>query len=218
MLTRLIARIYDAAQAPALWPDTLAQIAGYVGGQAAGMLSKDTISNDSTPHYHCGVDPKQVQIYSKTHSRFDPFSTLSFFEIEQIVSIPELVPYDEFCRGRFFREWMEPQGWVDAANCVLEKSALSCSFLTIIRSEEQGAVDDEMRRRMALVVPHVRRAHLIGRMLEIERVRAAALTCVLDGLSAGMFLIAVDGTLMHANSAGHAMLVAEIVCTRSAVG
>jgi len=217
MLTRLIGRIYDAAVAPALWPDTLAHIARFVGGQAAGIFSKDTISKDSTPHHHFGVDPKQVQSYSETHSRFDPFSNLRFFDVGQIVGIAELVPYDEFCRGRFFLEWMEPQGWVDAANCVLEKSVSHCWFLTIIRSDEQGAVDDEMRERMALVVPHVRRAVLMGRAIDVEQIRTAALANVLDGLSAGMFLIGDDSTLMHANSAGHGMLVAQD-CLRSIDG
>jgi DNA-binding CsgD family transcriptional regulator len=217
MLTQLIGRIYDAALAPALWPDTLARIAGFVGGQAAGIFSKDSISKDSTPHCHFGVDPKQMQIYSETHSRLDPFSNLRFFDVGQIVSIPELVPYDEFCDGRFFREWMEPQGWVDAATCVLEKSGLRCSFLTIIRGEEQGAVDDQMRERMALLAPHVHRAVPIGKVIDLEQIRTAALANVLDGLSAGLFLIAADGTLMHANSAGDGMLVDED-CLRSSCG
>ena len=49
----------------------------------------------------------------------------------------------------------------------------------------------------------------IGREMDVEQIRTAALTNVLDGLSAGMFLIAGDGTVMHANSAGQGMLVAE---------
>ena len=209
MLTRLIGRIYETAMQATLWPETLAKIASFVGGQAAGLLSKDSISNGSTPYYQFGVDPKQLQIYSETHSRFDPFSNLRFFDVEQIVSISELVPYDEFCRGRFFLDWMRPQGWVDAANCVLEKSASQCLFLSIIRSEEQGPVDDEMRERMSLIVPHVRRAVLMGRAVDLQQVKTSALANVLDGLRAGLFLISGDGRLMHANSAGHALLVAE---------
>ena len=207
-LRRLIAMIYDAALVPGLWSDTLAQIGNFVGGEGGGLLSKNTISKDSTPYHHFGVDPEQVRVYADTHSRLDPVSTLPLFEVEQIVSIPELVPDDEFRRGRFFREWMQPQGWVDAANCLLEKSGSNCSFLTILRSETNGAVDDVMRRSLALVVPHIRRAVLIGKVIDLEQTRAAALVDVLDGLSAGLFLIAADGRLVHANSAGNGMLVA----------
>jgi hypothetical protein len=83
ILTRLIGHIYDAALDPALWTGVLAQIGDFVGGQAGGILSKDSISKASTPHYHFGVDPYYVQIYSETHSKFDPVSTLPFFETDR---------------------------------------------------------------------------------------------------------------------------------------
>jgi DNA-binding CsgD family transcriptional regulator len=208
ILTCLIGHVYDAALDPALWTGVLAQIGEFVGGQAGGILSKHSVSKASTPYYHFGVDPYYVRIYADTHSKFDPVSTLPFFDAEQIVSLPELVPYDDFCEGRFFHEWMRPQGLVDAANSVLEKSALSCSFLTILRDEARGIVDDEMRRRMALVVPHVRRAVLIGKVIDLKQAEAATFAGMLDGLSAGMFLIAADGRIVHANVAGHGMLSA----------
>jgi DNA-binding CsgD family transcriptional regulator len=112
---------------------------------------------------------------------------------------------------------MRPQGLVDAANSVLEKSVLSCSFLTILRDEARGIVDDEMRWRMALVVPHVRRAVLIGQVIDLKQAEAATFADMLDGLSAGMFLIAADGRIVHANAAGHGMLSAGN-CLRSNCG
>jgi hypothetical protein len=69
------------------------------------------------------------------------------------VSTPDLVPFDEFCQGRFFREWVEPRGFVDAANAVLVKSVASCAYISIMRSKKSGMVVDAMRRRMALVIP-----------------------------------------------------------------
>lgn len=207
-LTRLIGHIYDAALDDALWPDALARVGEFVGGRAGGIVSKHSISKASIPHYHFGVDHDYVQIYAETHSRFDPVSTLPFFDVGQIVSIPDLVPYEEFLEGRFFLEWMQPQGLVDAANSVLEKSLLSCSFLTILRDKPRGIVDDEIRRRMALIVPHVRRAVLIGQAIDLKKAEAATFAGMLDGLSAGIFFIATDGRIVHANAAGHAMLSA----------
>jgi len=206
MLTSLIGNIYDAALDRSLWPDALARIGDFVGGHGVGLLSKDSLSKTSTPHYHCGVDPHYVRTYAETHSKFDPAATLPFFDVEQIVSFPELVPYDEFRQGRFYREWMQPQGWVDAANAVLEKSVLSFSFISILRSESCGLVDDEMRRRMALIVPHVRRAVLIGRVIDLREAETASVADTLDGLSAGLVLIAADGRIVHSNAAASDML------------
>jgi DNA-binding CsgD family transcriptional regulator len=209
MLTRLIGHIYDAALDAALWPEVLAKIGVFLGGEAGGLLSKDAVSKTGTAHYTFGVDPHYVQLYNETHSRCDPVATLPSFGVGQIVSIPDLVPYDEFRRERFFQEWMRPQGLVDAANSVLEKSSSSCSFITILRSEASGIVDDEMQRRMALVVPHVRRAVLIGKAMEFKETEAAIFAEMLDSLSAGLFLIAADGRIVHANAAGHRMLDAR---------
>jgi DNA-binding CsgD family transcriptional regulator len=202
----LVGDIYDTALDPALWADVLPAIGEFVGGHAAGICSKDSISKVSTPHFHFGVDPHFVQLYAQTHSRFDPLSALPFFDVEQVVSIPELVAFDEFRQGRFFHEWMRPQDSMDAATAVLEKSTLSCSYLAVLRREELGVVDHEMRRRMALVAPHVRRAVAIGWTVELKTAEAGALADTLDGVSAGMFLVDAGGRIVHANASGRALL------------
>lgn len=204
--TDLVGRIYDAVLQPESWSEVLAAVGAFVGGQAGGILSKDSISKAGTPHHHFGVAPAYVQSYATTHSRSDPVATLPLFEVGQIVSIPELVPHDEYLQGRFFLEWMRPQGWLDAANAMLEKSDSGCSLITIIRSAERGFVDDEMRRRMALIVPHLRRAVVIGNVIDRKRAETASFADLLDGLSASLFLIAADGRVVHANAAGRAMI------------
>jgi DNA-binding CsgD family transcriptional regulator len=68
-----------------------------------------------------------------------------------------------------------------------------------------------------LLVPHVRRAVQMGKQIDLEQVRVATFTNVLNGLSAGLFLVAADGKLMHANAAGEAMLATED-CLRSTCG
>jgi len=208
-LSCLIGNIYDGALDSTVWPDVLREIAGFAGGQAAGLLSKDSVSKAGTAYHQHGVDPRYMQHYAATFHKFDPMAALHFFDVGQVVSIPELVPFDEFCQGRFYREWVKPQGWLDAANVVLDKSVTSYAYLSIIRAESAGMVDDEMRRRMSLIAPHVRRAVLIGRVIDLKTTEAATLADTLDGLSAAMFLVDAVGRVIHANAAGHAVLGAD---------
>lgn len=208
-LSCLIGDIYDAALDAALWPDVLREVASFVGGQAAGLLSKDSVSKIGIVTYHAGVDPHYLRLYAETYCKFDPMAALHFFDVEQVVSIPELIPLDEFRQGRFYREWVQPQSWLDAANTVLDKSVTSYAYLSIIRDEAAGMVDDDMRRRMRLVIPHVRRAVLIGRAIDLKTAEAASLADALDGLRAGMFLIDATGRIVHANAAGHVILRAD---------
>lgn len=206
-LTRLIGDIYDAALGSSRWPDVLAQIASFVGGQAAGLLSKDSVSKYGNVYYQSGVDPYYVELYSDVYWKFDPVARLAECEIGQIVSVPDLMSYDEFRAGRFFREWAQPQGWIDAANAILEKTATSCAYLTVLRNVASGMVDDELRRRMQLVVPHVRRAVRTGRVIDLTQAEAATYADILDGLSPAIFLVDSDGLIVHGNAASRSLLV-----------
>jgi DNA-binding CsgD family transcriptional regulator len=205
-LTQLIGEIYDAALDASRWIDVLAKIAKYVDGQAAGLLTKDGISKSGNVHYQVGVDPDFVRAYSETYWKFDPVATLPDYEDEQIVSVPDLMPYEDYVAGRFYREWAQPQGWIDAANAVLEKSTSSCAYLTVLRNEASGMVDDEMRRRMGRIVPHVRRAMRTGKVIDLRQAEAATFADVLDGLSPAIFLVDADGQIIHGNAASHSMM------------
>jgi hypothetical protein len=159
----LVGEIYDAALDPSLWPGALAKIAEFVNGQTAGLLSKDSVNKLGNVHYNFGVEDRYLKLYRETYWRVDPLTPLLFYDVGQVTSVADLMSHEEFQQGRFYKEWAEPQGWIDAANVVLEKSAASCAVLSVIRSRAVGMVDAEMRWRMGLIVPHVRRAVLVGK-------------------------------------------------------
>ena len=77
----------------------------------------------------------------------------------RIASIPDLVPYDEFREGRFFREWVEPQDWIDAANTVLEKSVTSCAYLSVIPGKAHGIISRPQVSRLQVSRLQVGRSH-----------------------------------------------------------
>src|SRR5260221_8846318 len=126
--------------------------------------------------------------------------------MEQILSIPDLRPSDESRRGRFYQEWAEPQGWADVAMVALERSATSCAYLNVARHQCSGMVDDEMRRRLALVVPHMRRAMSISKTIESKEAETATFADIFDGLNAGVFILDANCGIVHANTAGKDIL------------
>ena len=205
-IARLVGDIYDAALDPAQWTDVLTTVADFVGGQAGGIISNNSVSNLSSAHYHFGIECRYLQLYAETYWQFDPAGALFSCDVGQVVSISDLMPYDEFRQGRFYHEWARPQGWIDAAHAVLEKSATGCVYLSVIRGEADGMVDAEMRRRMGLVVPHVRRAALIGKAVDLKQAQVAKFTDILDGLSVSILLVDAGGRIVHANTAGHGIL------------
>ena len=207
-LPDLVESIYDAGLDPSLWNDVVVGIRDFVGGQACGLFSKDSISKFGVTHYYCGADPHYIQLYSETHSRFDPLTILP--PHGQIASIPDLVNFDEYRRGRFYQEWMRPQACSDAANVVLEKSNANCPVMMTVLSGRR-MVDARMKHRMSLIVPHASRALLVNRAINSKLTLATALADVLDNLSSGIFLLNSCCHLVHANASGYALLAADDV-------
>jgi DNA-binding CsgD family transcriptional regulator len=206
-LSALIGDIYDAALDATLWPGVLASCAGFVGGPAAALFSKDAASKTGDVAYYTGIAPHYKQLYFEKYIKLDPLTIGHYFaEIEKPVAVADLLPYDEFLESRAYREWGQPQGFVDVLNVALDKTATSAAMFCVFRHEQNGLVDDEMRKRMDLIVPHLRRAVLIGRVIVLNKAEAASLVDTLDSIGAGMFLVDAFGRIVHANAAGHLML------------
>ena len=177
-LSRLIGDIHDAALEPSLWREVVGKAGRFVGGPAAAIFSKSAIAGNGDVHYEFGTDPYYRQLYFEKYVNLDPATSGHHFaEIGDAMAVEDLMPYPEFTQTQFYREWARPQ----------------------------GIVDDAARRRMRLVVPHIRRAVLLGRTLEGWSGDAAALD-VLNSFSAGVCLLAASGKIIHANSACEVLL------------
>jgi DNA-binding CsgD family transcriptional regulator len=120
----------------------------------------------------------------------------------------DLIPYEDLVATRFYKEWVEPQGMADSINAVLDRTLTSVAAFVVFLDKSYGTTDDKARQRMRLITPHVRRAVLISRVIELKTTQADTFAEMLDGLSAGMFLVDASGRIVHANAAARAMLEA----------
>jgi DNA-binding CsgD family transcriptional regulator len=206
-LSAVIGDIYDASLDPSLWPSAFDNACKFVGGVVAVLHSQDNFHKIANIYFASAHDPQYRTAYVDKYFKINPiFPTVVFHEIETPLNVTDLVPREELCRTQFAKEWLAPQGYVDGVFAPVEKSTTGCALFTVMRHFSQGFVDDEMRRRFALVVPHVRRSSLIGNVIELHKVAAAALADSLDTLSAGMFIVEATGRIVHANASGHAMV------------
>jgi DNA-binding CsgD family transcriptional regulator len=207
-LSWLIGDIYDAALEPSLWAKVLENAARFVGGAAASVFSKD-VTRSVQVFYQYGIDPGYLRLYVDKYIKLDPSTNSQLFaSVGDIISTKNFIAYDEFLETRFYKEWARPQLLVDSANAVLQKSTTDVAMFTVFRHQRDGLVNGEMRRRMQLLIPHVRRAVLVGRLLDRRKSEAAALADTFDGLSASMFLVEANGHIVHSNAAGHVLLSA----------
>jgi len=182
------------------------RICGFLPGSAAHLGIQDSVSRAGHLFFAWGSNPSFTRSYADTYGKLNPmFPGAIFFDVEEVHQLIEIVPREELCRTRFAREWLQPQQYIDDVFCLLEKSASTCSMFEVVRARKDGVIDEDAKRRMALIVPHVRRAVLIGKVIDLKTVEAAALADSLDTLGAAMFLVDASGRIVHANASGHAM-------------
>ena len=218
-LSELIADIYDAAIEPARWPEVLGSARDFVGGLSAAIFAKSLSGTAAGIYHDDGVmDPHYKRLYFEKYARIDPSNALHLFaELEQPVSTADIMDYDEFHQSRFYLEWGAPQGLADFLTAPIEKRGDWAAMFGVFRHQRHGPVDDSARQRMQLLVPHVRRAVLIGRVVEEGSLQAASFRDTLDGLASGLFFVDGGGRIVHANVAGSEML-AEGIAVRSSIG
>jgi DNA-binding CsgD family transcriptional regulator len=206
-ISRLIGDIYDASLDPALWPVAFEKASRYIGGSAVSLTSRDLVGKKSNLHFSSGHDPDFLRRYLDQYGRINPlFPTAYFFDIEKTLAVPDCLPLAEFCRTRFAVEWVVPQGFVDTMLANLDKSPANSAVFTVMFHARNGLANDAARHRFALVVPHVRRALLIGNVINRHKIEAAALADTLDTLVSGMFIVNGTGRIIHANASGYAMV------------
>ncbi|HWL21060.1 MAG TPA: helix-turn-helix transcriptional regulator [Bradyrhizobium sp.] len=213
ILSALIATIYDAAIDPELWPQVLEGIRDFICGCAANFYWQD-VSKENAGIFHCvGIDPSYLDSYFETYTRLNPlYPAAAFFTPGEVFGSDAVLPRQDLLQTRFYDEWMRPQGMVDSLCANLEKSVDSVAALAVIRGERDGPVDDEAKRRMRLVVPHMIRASSISHVVAEHMRGKAVLTDALDRLAAGVLLVDAAGRTIFANAAaGHLLNAGQLL-------
>jgi hypothetical protein len=203
----LVGDAYDASLDPELWPSVLEKLCGFARGATANLFSQDVINRTASRIFTWGGEPHYDALYVEKYARINPvFPKGLAFPVGEVMGLRDIISYDEYLDSRFYKEWAEPQGFVDFAGIIVDKNASSLAALAVVRHERDGLVDAEMVRRMRMVAPHLRRALLIGKVIDLNKAKTQTFAETIDGLDAGVFLVDGRGRLAHANASGEALL------------
>jgi DNA-binding CsgD family transcriptional regulator len=206
-LSALIGDAYDASLDPELWPLVLERVGAFVRGSMVNLFSQDVVNHQASRLFTWGGEPQYHTLYLEKYAALNPlFPKGLFFPEGEVLVLTDIITYAAYRGSRFYKEWAAPQGFVDLAGVIIEKAATSLAALAVVRGEQDGLVDDETVRRMRLIAPHIRRALLIGKVIDLNKLQTANFAQTIDGLAAGVFLVSPQGELVHANARGQAML------------
>ena len=170
------------------------------------MQRRARIEGAATPaievHHHFGPDAHFRQLYRHGIAERDPVLTSAIdATADQTICVVDVMPHALFLESAFYREWAAPQGAVDSAAVVIEKSVTRVTLLSVLRRADQGVVDDMMRARLRLVAPHVRQSTIMARKVEAESRAVTNLADAIDVLSTAICLLDGEGRAVRANTA-----------------
>ena len=206
-LLDLIGGIYDSTLNPDNWNAILPRIGAFVGGSSGGLFAHHSTRRSGNIFYEFGTDPNFRKVYLDRYMTMDPmFGTYFVLDVGEVFSTSTVMSHAEFLQSRFYKECIRPQGWIDNVVVYLDRTPEGHAGFSVFRHEREGLADEPARERLRLLVPHLRRAVLIGRLIEFKTAQAATFADALDGLSAGMLFVDSNGRITHANAVGSAMI------------
>ncbi|RUP00346.1 helix-turn-helix transcriptional regulator [Hyphomicrobium sp.] len=200
-LSYSIERLYDAVLDPSKWNEALEATTRFIGGEAANLFWQDLATNEAAVFHSWNEDAYYGQLYTEKYASLNPyFPALAFVEVGKVVSGGDLIPHDEFRQTRFYMEWVKPQNYIDVLGANLERTLTSTAFFSVQRHERQGVVDERARERCNLILPHIRRAVSIGKVIEKGRAHERLLENALHLISSAALMVDATGRIVFANA------------------
>jgi DNA-binding CsgD family transcriptional regulator/PAS domain-containing protein len=213
-LSDVIGKIYDSAVDPALWPLALEGACGLIGAAMGSLATYDLRRKSASWATQWGGDPYWLKLYEEKYAAMMPFwPALEFEEVGSIKNTSDMVEAiggneAEIRNSQFFTEWAQPAGLRDVAACVVAKVENKTAIFQLHTPPTRELVGPRDIAIANLLYPHVRRAILIGDLLDMKSIASAAFESALDTLAIAVVLCDAHGRIRHANAAAQTMLSA----------
>lgn len=209
-LSAIIGEIYDCVLNPDGWGKVMIRITAAIDAAYSTIALSSTTDNRGRFAAQSPWDPAQMQALQQDYS-FDDIPGLRAAVMGDVdVPVATLSSMSEAALQAtpFFRNWAAPQQLREACMVKFVHTSDRIGLLGCTTRASRDVISAEECRFLALLSPHLRRAAMIGDLLDQARVDAHLYREALNGLATAVLLTGADGRILHANQAAEAMLVA----------
>jgi DNA-binding CsgD family transcriptional regulator/PAS domain-containing protein len=211
VLSSVIAEIYDCALNPDGWVPVLTRVNALMKGAYTTISLADPGFQLPRMVAYSEWDPVMLKILNEEYGveGVPGLMEVATGDVDTPRSTLNQMSREAFFATPFYQNWASPQGLLDA--CVMKFASTSdrVGAMATVTSAKRDIVSADERRFMGLLSPHIRRASLIGDLLDHQRVQTDALKTVLDRMNVPVILVTRDTRIIYANASASQCLSAE---------
>jgi DNA-binding CsgD family transcriptional regulator/PAS domain-containing protein len=205
----LIGSIYDCALDPSRWDRTLADVSEALDCFALLLALSDLRHERLLIHKAAGVKPDQFErlsIYLPEINGMLGGALASWPSLDEPYVMSRHLSRAYIEKSPYFQEWQNPAGMVDFMMFFLMHEPMHLSTFGAGRNERQGIITEREIELGKLLLPHVRRAVMISKVLDVRTIVGERMAEALDTLRCAAVLTNEHGTILHANRVAEHML------------
>jgi DNA-binding CsgD family transcriptional regulator len=212
-LSQVLERIHQVPFGEASWGSVLAEIADFLGAQCADLTFSDPVLQQLTRWEQARIDPETVQEYTTVYMGCDWTEVQPRVPVALQMRQGQVVADSDFWDSAqrrqmmFFQEYYHPL--VECGECVMGCVQIADDkpwvYLTP-HFRSRGPQQQQVRDRVQMLLPHVRRALDAESRLQTLRREQDVLDEVLDQVADAVVLLDRNARIVRANRAAEKAL------------
>jgi DNA-binding CsgD family transcriptional regulator len=210
VLSELVAGIYDCAVEPDLWPDLLDRFRTEVRFHNASLALTLVPSGRFLVNITSGMPTEYTaRMYDYPDDLVELWggaATMLSLPFDRPSVRSRVGSADVLANNRYIREWVEPQGLIDAAVMILAHDNDAIGNLAMGRHRDQGPIGQVDIDRLSLFIPHFQRATRISRLLDAGSLATRGFETIVGQLATPVLLLTDDLSIAHCNIAADRLL------------
>jgi DNA-binding CsgD family transcriptional regulator/PAS domain-containing protein len=209
-VTSIIGDVYDCILEPSGWSHVLARITLSMNAAYSG-LSLSGKSQNSRPRLiaYSPWDPVQLQRLHEDYTLEEicPIDVLLAGDVDVPQTMSINLTDEQRNATKFFKNWAQPQNLRDACIVKFAHTVDQLGFFVCSTRHDRSVITKAEQQFMVLLSPHLRRACLIGDMLDHSAVAVSLYQGALDNLAVPIFLTGADGSVLYSNAKAETLLI-----------
>ncbi len=205
----LIARIYDTALDPSVWPNVMLRLAHKLG--AAGSFIFELRQDAEFPQissriFSANYDPKVVSWYMKAFNAQEIIDQGRFADLSRksndidLISDVSLRPKLAELLNQPNTAFMMTHGLKHRAGALLNKDLINVDRFALQFSVDHGPIRPEQIQKANLFLPHLAKVIGLSRPLEEQMLAKGIFEEILRSVQQGVAVISPRGTILYANT------------------